>query len=378
VSTILHVAQPTIGGVPQMVCDLVAGQHRAGDRVVVACPTDGLLAGRAEEAGAEVVVWEAERSPARGLGPEIRALRHIVGEVQPDVVHLHSSKAGLVGRLAVRGRIPTVFQPQAWSFSAVTGPLRIASARWERHGARWAHRIVCVNEMERDEGVRAGVRGRSVRYSIVPNGIDTAAFLDVPPAEPDPERPTVVCVGRLCRQKGQDVLLAAWPAVLARVPAARLVLVGGGPDAGALRAQAGALGLGTAVEFVGDVPVAKPWYQLSDVMVMPSRWEGMALAPLEAMASGRAVVITDVPGARETLPKSDRGALAPVPVDDPVALASVVVEMLLDHGLRSEAASAGRVHVSANYDISGVVDRIYDVYREAEQSVVRDGSVDIQ
>jgi glycosyltransferase involved in cell wall biosynthesis len=362
-TTILHVAQPTIGGVPQMVCDLVAGQHRAGDRVVVACPSDGLLAERAKAAGAEVLVWESERSPARGLRSEMRALRHLVESVQPDLVHLHSSKAGLVGRLVIRGRIPTVFQPQAWSFSAVGGPMRVASARWERYGARWAHRIVCVSEKERAEGVRAGVRGRHARYSVVPNGIDTAAFADVPAAAGDPERPTVVCVGRLCRQKGQDVLLAAWPTVRAAVPGARLVLVGDGPDGEALRA--GAAGLGVDVEFVGDVPVAKPWYALADVMVMPSRWEGMALVPLEAMASGRVVVMTDVPGARETLPTTDPRGAAPVPVDDPEALAEALSELLLDHGLRAAAAAAGRAHVLANHDIGGVVERISGVYREA-------------
>jgi len=104
------------------------------------------------------------------------------------------------------------------------------------------------------------------------------------------------------------------------------------------------------------------------VLVMPSRWEGMALAPLEAMASGRAVVVTDVPGARETLPAVGAPASAPVPVDDPVALAAALAEMLTNHRLRADTAAAGRVHVLANYDISGVVDRIYDVYREAQQS----------
>ncbi|NEA48622.1 glycosyltransferase, partial [Streptomyces sp. SID10815] len=70
-------------------------------------------------------------------------------EVRPDLVHAHSAKAGLAGRLAVRGRIPTVFQPHAWSFEAVGGATAALALRWERWGTRWAARTVCVSEAER-------------------------------------------------------------------------------------------------------------------------------------------------------------------------------------------------------------------------------------
>ncbi|MYS76430.1 glycosyltransferase, partial [Streptomyces sp. SID5926] len=106
-----------------------------------------------------------------------------------------------------------------------------------------------------------------------------------------------------------------WESVLARVPGARLVLVGDGPDRARLTARAPA-----SVLFTGTVADAAPWYRAADLVVLPSRWEGMALAPLEAMACGRPVVVTDVDGAREGLPP----ALVPhcvVPPEDPAALA---------------------------------------------------------
>ena len=70
---------------------------------------------------------------------EARALAGLIGSLAPDLVHLHSSKAGLAGRLALRGRRTTVFQPHAWSFEAVHGAVRAAGIAWERLAARWTH-----------------------------------------------------------------------------------------------------------------------------------------------------------------------------------------------------------------------------------------------
>ncbi|WP_420713241.1 glycosyltransferase family 4 protein, partial [Streptomyces sp. Tu 6176] len=119
-------------------------------------------------------------------------------------------------------------------------------------------------------------------------GTSPATAGDTPHA---PHAPLVVCVGRLCRQKGQDVLLRAWGPVAERVPGARLVLVGDGPDHDRLRDLAP-----PSVAFTGAVADPLPWYRAADVVVLPSRWEGMALAPLEAMACARPVVAADVGG----------------------------------------------------------------------------------
>ncbi|WP_308800513.1 glycosyltransferase, partial [Streptomyces sp. NEAU-H3] len=235
-------------------------------------------------------------SGTRGARPDPR-----IDAVRPDLLHLHSAKAGLAARLAVRGALPTVFQPHAWSFEAAGGPVGAFARHWERYGARWADRLLCVSEAERRTGEQAGVRGE---FAVLPNGVDLTAF------RPEGGRyaygdgaPLVVCVGRLCRQKGQDVLLRAWPAVREAVPGARLVLVGDGPDEAALRQQAGA-----GVEFAGTARDCARWYRAADLVALPSRWEGMALAPLEAMACGRALVLTDTGGARESLPRATRRA----------------------------------------------------------------------
>ncbi|MEU7647648.1 glycosyltransferase [Streptomyces huasconensis] len=362
---VLHISQPVDGGVAQVVAELARAQAAAGLDVHVACPDEGLLPRALRGAGGGVRhhSWPASRSPGTGLRAEARALGRVIDAVRPTLVHAHSAKAGLAARLVLRGRVPTVFQPHAWSFEAVGGATALLARRWERHAARWAARIICVSEAERATGRRAGVEGA---FTVVPNGVDVDRFRPGAPHEarerllpaPFVRAPLVVCVGRLCRQKGQDILLRAWPSVTERVPGARLVLVGDGPDAARLRAAAD-----PSVVFAGAAPDAADWYRAADVVVLPSRWEGMALAPLEAMACARPVVVTDVDGARESLPGDGR-AHALVPPEDPAALARALAALLRDQALRDALGRCGRRHVLDHHDARHAAAAIGVVYRE--------------
>ncbi|MFF0433372.1 glycosyltransferase [Streptomyces sp. NPDC004327] len=372
----LHAVQPGDGGVARVVADLVRGQLAAGLRVAVACPPGTELAAAVRAEGADAYDWTAGRDPGPRLLRETRGLARLIRATGPALVHAHSAKAGLCARLALRGRLPTVYQPHAWSFEAVTGTTAALALRWERWAAaRWTARVVCVSGAERLRGEAAGVRAS---WSVIHNGVDTDRFAPGPAdgagaalpgvpgqgpaaspggAEPD-AGPLVVCVGRLCRQKGQDVLLDAWPAVLDAVPDARLVLVGDGPEAERLRAAAGA-----AVRFAGAVADTAPWYRAADVVVLPSRWEGMALAPLEAMASGRPVLVADVDGARESLPPGHE-ALCLVPPGDPAALAAALRRLLGRPGLRHSLGREAREHVLSRFDVRRTGAAVAELYRE--------------
>ena len=368
--TILHVSQPVDGGVAQVVADLLRGQVADGHRVVLACPPGGRLAGAAAAAGVQVCGWAARRGPGPGLPGEVAALRRVVAETDPQLVHLHSAKAGLAGRLAVRGSRATVFQPHAWSFAAVSGPVASGARAWERWAVRWTDRLLCVSEQERCEGVTAGLRGS---WALAPNGLDLDRFdssrlpgqsqaRSMLGLQQGGDGPVAVCVGRLCRQKGQDVLLRAWAGVPERVPGARLVLVGEGPDRAVLEAQAAQLPQPGSVRFTGTVDDPRDWYVAADLMVLPSRWEGMALAPLEAMACSRPVLLTDVAGARECLPP---GSPAPVPVGDPDALREALVARLSDReGCRAEGLRAW-LDVFDRRDVRLTRERVARVYEEA-------------
>ncbi|MCF2435668.1 glycosyltransferase [Streptomyces thinghirensis] len=88
--------------------------------------------------------WPATRSPGPALVSEVRRLARVIEDVRPDLVHAHSAKAGLAARLAVRGRVPTVFQPHAWSFEAVGGAGAALALGWERWGVRGGRRGRCA------------------------------------------------------------------------------------------------------------------------------------------------------------------------------------------------------------------------------------------
>ncbi len=370
VTTVLHIAQPTEGGVARVVTDLVRAQTAAGTRTALLCPPAGPLSAAARAAGAHVLDWVAGREPGANLGWEAAYVARAVRAVRPDVVHLHSAKAGLAGRLALRGRVPTVFQPHAWSFEAAEGTARRLAVRWERFGTRWADRVLCVSEAERERGLRAGI---AAPWAVIRNGIDLERFAAAGEVERRqaraalaavhgvPQRaPLVVCVGRLCRQKGQDLLLAAWRRVAERVPGARLVLVGDGPERARLTAAADP----RQVLFAGHTEDPLPWYTAADLVVLPSRWEGMALAPLEAMAVGRAVLLSDVGGARESLAPG-QAAECLVPAGDVAALGRALTALLTAPDRRRALARAAQAHARTGFDMRATA----EAYRELYETV---------
>lgn len=339
---------------------------------MVACPGSGLLSEEVVRLGYEHVLWEATRSPGRGVAAEVRGVRDIVGSLGPDVVHLHSSKAGLAGRLAMRGSRPTVFQPHAWSFSAVSGLTRAMSIRWERSAQKWTHATVCVGTDELSRGRAAGVlRDNLHRSHLLTNAIDPSRW---PVTDRSAARarlglpvdvPLAVCVGRLCRQKGQDLLLSAWPQVTSGVQAAaqmrgaaapQLVLVGDGPDRAALERTRP-----PGVRLVGaDDP--HPWYAAADVVVVPSRWEALAMVPLEAQALGRLVVATDVDGMREVL---HPGQLI-VPAERPVALAAALTQALSDRPAAAAIGGLARQMAEQQWALGCHQRRLRDIYAAAD------------
>jgi glycosyltransferase involved in cell wall biosynthesis len=358
---VLHVSQPADGGVAVVVADLVRSQVARGHDVAVACSPEGDLAGAVEATGAQLVPWAATRQPGLRTLSEARSLSRIVGAEDPDLVHLHSSKAGLAGRLALRGRLPTIFQPHGWSFEAVGGPLRVAATQWERRATRWTAAIACVSEGERQRGKDMGIRAA---FRVVSNGVDLGSFAVAGPDERAIARarlglgegPLAVCVGRLCEAKGQDILVRSWPKVRGQVDGARLLLVGDGPDDSELRRAAG-----PGVELVGARRDVRDWLVVADVVVAPSRWDGLSLVLLEALACGRSIVATNVPGAREAL-GAEAGAI--VPVEAPAALAAAVTARLLDPTLAAREGAAARGRAERLFDLRVTHERMAAVYAD--------------
>jgi glycosyltransferase involved in cell wall biosynthesis len=259
--------------------------------VTVVSPAHGDLRNWVEEGGAKWVQADLRRAPSKADFGATRAIRKLYRET--DVVHLHSSKGGAVGRLATIGlkKPPRIiFNPHAWGWY-VGGKLGPAYKLFERWAATRSDLIVAVSKNEFTDGRK--VLGPSAPLELIENGVDLDSFTPLGQHASRTEDPLLVVVGRLCEQKGQDRLIRA----IARpaLSAVRLRIVGAGPDELALRNLAAALAVTDRVDFVGACD-PRPHLRAADLVVLPSRWEGMSLGMLEALACGCAIVATHCGG----------------------------------------------------------------------------------
>ena len=287
---------------------------------------------------------------------EIAALAAAIGKVcdewRPDVLHAHSpALCGLAAaRVAkVRG-IPLVYEIRAFWEDAASGNgtggdgsvKYWLTRRLENHVVAQAGAVVTICKGLRDDLIERGVAPE--RLAIVPNGVDFELFGDPPPRDLALARelgfdatheggPVIGFVGSFYPYEGVDDLIAAMPAILVAHPAAKLLLVGGGPCEAALRAQAEASSAADAIRFVGRVPheAVERYYSLIDVVAYPRKAMRLTelvtpLKPLEAMAQGKIVAASDVGGHRELIADGITGTLF-VP-DDPVDLARALAILL--------------------------------------------------
>ena len=343
-------------GVAVCVRDLVQAAVDCGYEVTVACPSTGDLAGWVRERGAAWERLEMRRSPHPGDVLAVRRIRRLARA--SDLVHLHSSKAGATGRLALaslgRSRPPSVFTPHGWSW-LVGGWLAPAYRLIEWIMIPVTTAVVTVSDEERAVG-QVVLGSRAARIEVIQNGVDLSRFRPLGPVASRPEQPFVVCVGRLCHQRGPDVAVAAL--ALMRTPDVRLRLVGEGKDRAAIENQVSALGLTGRVEMVGLRPDPAPDLRAADVVMIPSRYDGMALILLEAMACGAAVVATRVAGSSAL-----EGAGQLVPVEDTKALAKAVDALLADRDQSRSLGRAARERVVENYSLQRSVNGTIGLWR---------------
>ncbi len=368
---VLHVVGVHIdGGVPTYVRELVRRQRQDGMAVGVACHPVSVLWAMLEDAGLgdTLVNVDIGCDPRRipTVGPE---LRRAVVDHEPAVVHMHSSCAGLVGRTALAGLpVVRIFQPHCWSFQAVPSMLRGLARAFEWGAAGWVDLVICGSESERHELALAGFEPSGAEVVVIPNFVDTSHFRPVSRAERHRAQidrfgsvaPTAVFLGRLAPQKGVDRLLAAFSILQPRMPEARLVVVGHGPEGERYRNRAGA-----NVLFQGYSREPAQWLQLADVGVYPSRYDTMSLAVLETLACGVPVVVSNAGGMAEILSgvESLAGEVVPDP-DNAEALAEVMGRWLQRTQRSDEAEASGHAarRRSAQFEVSGWFDRMSAAY----------------
>ncbi len=303
------------------------------------------------------------------------ALWRLLRRERPAIVHTHTSKAGVVGRLAAwLARLPVVVHtPHGHIFYGYYGTVASAIIRLlERLLAKITDRIVTLTDRGAQEHVQYRIAGAE-KFATIHSGIDLTHFRSVQ-VDPvvkrkelglPPEGPIVGTVGRLVPIKGQEWLLKAAPSVLIEFPEAYFVIIGDGPMLGGLGQLAAKLGIGLRVVFLGAREDVSECLAALDLFVLPSLNEGMGRVLLEAMAVGCAVVATRVGGIPDIVTDGATGLLVP-PRDDR-ALAEAILTLLRDRSRRAAYGEAAKRHVDGRFDIKTMVRNIERLYDEVWQ-----------
>jgi glycosyltransferase involved in cell wall biosynthesis len=354
---LLLAAQPWDGGVARHVVALVEALPPERFAVDVACPRGSLtwtsLEGRP---GVELHAIRRHRRPHPDDTRSWATLQRLVGRA--DVIHVHSSKAGFIGRLASSLRRKSqacLFSPHGWSFWAARGPESRFYVQLERLAAHWCRTIVALSADERDAGLAERI-GRPEQYRVIPNGVRLERF-----ALPrEPVRGRILMVGRLAPPKRPDLALRALASVRESVPEAELHLVGDGPLRARAEALTAELGLDGAVTFLGNREDVPELLATAECALLASDYEGCPLTVVEAMAAGVPVAATDAGGTGELVEAGRTGELGPI--GDAQGLASALARVLESPARAAELGAEGRRAAEARLSLDVMVEKLVELY----------------
>ena len=365
-----------MGGAQQNTLHTVRHLDRARFDPVLVCGPGGLLDDEihGDESFRSILIESLVRdiSPFHDLLALFEITRVLLEE-RPSVLHTHSSKAGILGRLAaVLAGVPIVVHTyHGFGFhDRQPAFVKFLYVFLERLCARFTDALVFVSKSNIDYAAAHGLV-RPEQAILIRSGVALSG-LPAPVDAPKLKMSTgvgmhkllVVSVGNLKPQKNAADFVEAAAAVLAEVPEARFVFLGDGPQRKPLEAKAFALGLEGKVLFLGWRRDAAQWLAAADVFVMTSLWEGLPRALVEAMKSGLPAVCYATDGVTDLIQEGKNGHL--VEAGDHRALATKVTALLKDEPARKRLGAAAAAAIGPEFDIDGMVrsqERLYQRLR---------------
>ncbi|MGO0062396.1 glycosyltransferase family 4 protein [Brevibacillus fluminis] len=351
-----------IGGAHVHVLDIAKHLVKKGNEVIIYAGGEGPFT---EEIGKLNLPYRALAHLVRPISvtkdwQAFWEIREALQRDNPQLVATHSSKAGLLGRLAARSLgIPAIFTAHGWAFTEGVPPRRRLFYRMvERLAAPFATRIITVSEYDRELALRYRV-GSQRKVVTVHNGVDgiDRGLL----ADPGREQVRLIMIARFEEQKDHRTLLTAL-SPLRHLPW-ELDLVGDGPLLAPMKQLAAELGLGGKVHFYGarrDIPerLAK-----AQIFLLISKWEGFPLSILEAMRAGLPVIASSVGGVSEAIVEGVTGCL--IPQQDARTLQEKLERLLLNPDLRKSMGKAGMQLYQEQFTVDMMMKKMIDVYEDA-------------
>jgi glycosyltransferase involved in cell wall biosynthesis len=287
----------------------------------------------------------------------VRDCEALIHRLKPSLIHAHSSKAGVVARIAGwRTAVPTVFTAHGWGFSPGTPKRqRVVAFLVERLLSTISTKIICVSENSRQQALKLGIGNQRI-LTTVRSGLHNEP---VPQANPEIEPPRLIMVARFSKPKDHATLLRA----IARLnhPTLQLDLVGSGPLLEQCQALALDLGITHQVNFLGDRRDVLELLQGSQIFILTSHSEGFPISILEAMRCGLPVIASRVNGIPEAVLEGETGLLVP---NDPEALAEAIAKLLRSPQMRTAMGTAARQRFESTFTIDRMVNDMQLVYEE--------------
>ncbi len=350
-----------IGGASIHLLDLASGIQLAGHEVIILVGGDGIFLEHAKERGLPCISLRymvREINPVKDLLGYFE-LRRVVSSINPDIIHLHSSKAGMLGRMAAKSlSIPAVFTAHGWAFTeGVSIANRIVYRAIERFMARFTARIITVSEYDKKLALNSGV-GNASLVTAVHNGMPDSLIKTTLRSADDAVK--LIMVARFDIPKNHRALLDA----LAHVKhlAWEMEFVGDGPLLNSARQYAQELGLATRIIFSGACNDVVSRLARADVFFLISNWEGLPLTILEAMRAGLPVVASRVGGVSEAVDEGETGFL--INRDDRRALVTAINSLVESGDRRRYMGENGRIKFSNHFTFEKMLQKTLAVYTE--------------
>ncbi|MGL5271143.1 MAG: glycosyltransferase family 4 protein [Selenomonadaceae bacterium] len=331
---------------------------------------EGWLVEKLREKNCKVFVVESlvrQISPMQDL-QAVLSCRRIIQEIQPDIVHCHSSKAGIIGRLAAKiCNVSAVFTAHGWAFTeGVSEKKRRLYKYIESLMAKYAKKIICVSRYDYNLAC-AVMPQQAPKLLVLHNGVpDLVEYKKSDGAVVDAWL-RLVMVARFCPPKQQLQIIDAVNALAEIYPDIRisLTLIGDGPEFEPVQQYVSGMKHGELIEFLGakdNVAELLPEYH---VFVLISDWEGLPLSILEAMRQGLPVIASDVGGIPETVEDQVTGYL--IPRGDQALLQERIYQLYKDRTLCCHLGEAGRKKYITEFTSELMMKRLLEVYEEVLQ-----------